>query len=112
MGKKNRKGIVYSTDPDFEYQYEQQAPEGTPKPEDQQLTVKLDKRNRKGKVVTLITGFVGTDEDLKGLGKELRVKCGTGGSTGRTGGKTEILIQGDFSNKIQEYLKQLGYRVN
>lgn len=108
MAKKKKQkwdGMVYSTDPDFEF--EGDSEEETLDPEEQDLRVLLDKRNRKGKSVTLITGFVGNDEDLKSLGKILKSKCGVGGSA-KDG---EILVQGDFREKITTELKSMGYRV-
>lgn len=108
MGKKNKKGggLVYSTDPDFEYQDEDEFVE-TPAPEDQNLRVVIDKRNRKGKVVTVVADFEGAEEDLKDLGKELKNKCGSGGSV-KDG---EILIQGDFKQKVADALRKMGYKV-
>ncbi|MDX5442986.1 MAG: translation initiation factor, partial [Hymenobacteraceae bacterium] len=79
--KKGRKGVIYSTNPDFEYNYEQEQEETTLPPQQQNLRVQLDKKARAGKQVTLITGFIGTEEDLKELGKMLKNKCGVGGST-------------------------------
>ncbi len=104
---KERLGVVYSTNPDYGYEKE-----GTEEPETlpasrQLLKVKLDKRNRKGKTVTLVSGFVGKEDDLKELGKMLKSKCGVGGSV-KDG---EILIQGDFSTKITGLLSDEGYRV-
>lgn len=104
---KNRKGIVYSTDDSFEYDEYGQAEEETLAPEDQRLVVSLDKRNRGGKAVTLVTGFVGQEEDLKDLGKTLKSKCGVGGSAK----EGEIIVQGDFRDKITDLLTDLGYRV-
>ncbi len=103
---KERLGVVYSTNPDFNYEKEDQQEEETLPPSKQRLIISLDKRNRKGKAVTLITGFKGSEEDLKVLGKELKSHCGTGGSV-KDG---EILIQGDFRVKVRSYLENSGYR--
>jgi translation initiation factor 1 len=104
--KKNREGIVYSTNDDFEYDYDESFEEETLPPTEQNLKVQLDKKARAGKKVSLITGFVGTAEDLKDLGKLLNSKCGVGGSA-KDG---EILIQGDFRDKIVETLTKEGYK--
>ncbi len=106
MAKYRQGGLVYSTNPDFNpAQDEQDAiTESLPKTQ-QKLRVLLDKKQRAGKVVTQVTGFVGKPEDLQALGKELKTKCGTGGSA-KDG---EILIQGDYREKIIAWLKDWGY---
>ena len=102
---KDRLNVVYSTNPDFKYEKEDEPEEDTLDKGKQLLRISLDKRNRKGKAVTLITGFIGTTEDLEALGKMLKVRCGVGGSA-KDG---EIIIQGDFRNKILELLQKEGY---
>lgn len=102
---KDRLNIVYSTNPDYNYAREEEEETPTVEPQKQNLRVQLDRKNRGGKVVTLITGFVGTDDDLKELGKFLKTKCGVGGAA-KDG---EIIIQGDFKQKIIELLKKEGY---
>jgi len=98
-------GIVYSTNQEFAYSEENQQEE-TLVPQKQQLRVLLDKKQRAGKAVTLIAGFVGNATDLEALGKILKQRCGVGGSV-KDG---EILIQGDFRQKILTILVQQGYR--
>ncbi len=112
MGKitndwKDRLGVVFSTNPDFQYENNQEESADTLPPQQQNLMVFLDKKNRKGKSVTLISGFVGKVEDLKELGKLLKSKCGVGGSI-KDG---EILIQGNFCDRIIEILKSEGFKV-
>ena len=105
--RKNRSGIVYSTDEQFEYRYDESQEIETLPPAQQQLRVMLDKKQRAGKQVTLITGFIGKEDDLRVLEKKLKAKCGSGGSS-KDG---EIVIQGDFRTKVMDFLKQEGYRV-
>ncbi|MEE1142532.1 MAG: translation initiation factor [Bacteroidales bacterium] len=109
MSKKNsnRIGVVYSTNPDFEYEEIEELEEETLPNNQQKLYVQLDKKQRAGKQVTLITGFVGRSEDLERLGKELKNKCGVGGSVK----DNEILLQGDFRQKVIDYLMQKDYKV-
>ena len=102
---KNRDGVVYSTSDNYDYQYDGDGEQETLDPGDQQLYVGLDKKARAGKQVTLVSGFVGTDDDLKDLAKTLKSKCGVGGSA-KDG---EILIQGDFRDKIVDILHSSGY---
>lgn len=104
---KERLGVVYSTNPEFSYNKEQEEENNTLPPPQQNLKVMLDKKQRKGKAVTLVCGFVGSDTDLKELGKNLKSKCGVGGTV-KDG---EILIQGDFCNRVIELLKNDGYKV-
>lgn len=99
-------GIVFSTNPDQEYSTFEEEIQETLKPAHQDLRVQLDKKQRGGKAVTLITGFRGNDEDLKSLGKILKSKCGVGGAV-KDG---EILIQGDFRQKVMDLLLIEGYK--
>ncbi len=102
---KNRSGIVYSTNPDFKPQQEETQQETLP-PAQQDLRVLRDSKQRGGKTVTLIRGFVGSEDDLEKLTKLLKTKCGTGGST-KDG---EIIIQGDKREQVMEILLKEGYR--
>jgi translation initiation factor 1 len=110
MGKKsknNRINIVYSTNSEYNYDYEKdKKPSQTLPPQQQNLKVFLESKKRGGKTVTLITGFVGKEEDLEALGKMLKVKCGVGGSVK----DNEILIQGDFRERVIELLIKEGYK--
>lgn len=102
--KSDNNGTVYSTNPDYVFDYGEEEVI-TLEPAKQNLRVMLDKKQRAGKKVTLITGFKGSDFDLAVLGKELKSACGVGGSV--KGG--EILLQGDFREKVLALLLQKGY---
>jgi len=104
---KERLGVVFSTNPDFQYEKENEEEEATLSPQQQNLRVMLDRKKRKGKTVTLVSGFVGSEADLKKLGKLLKSKCGVGGTV-KDG---EILIQGDFCERVMDILKNEGYKV-
>ncbi len=104
--KKNAR-VVYSTNPDYRYEEENQEEVVNLPPSQQKLYLSLDKKQRKGKKVTLITGFAGNNDDLKSLGKRLKTSCGSGGSV-KDG---EILVQGDFREKIKSILEKEGYKV-
>jgi translation initiation factor 1 len=106
MNKKHRNGIVYSTDPDFNYDHGEEEEVETLPLHEQQLKVILDTKRRRGKAVTLIRGFVGSSADLKTLSKTIKIKCGTGGSV-KDG---EIVVQGDVRDRVVEVLAGLGYR--
>ena len=101
--KKNRKGVMYSTNPNFEYQYKNQVIK-TLANTNQYLKVCIDK-HRAGKIAVIIKDFVGTKDDLNALGKLLKTKCGVGGSA-KSG---EIIIQGDVRDKVMEILGKEGY---
>ncbi|MEL6637167.1 MAG: translation initiation factor [Bacteroidota bacterium] len=103
--KSNRTGVVYSTNPNFEYTYGAEEEGAAVAAKDQRLRIFLDKKQRKGKEVTLIRGFVGSDDDLKALGKHLKSKCGVGGSV-KDG---EIIIQGNHRDRILQLLLDAGY---
>lgn len=108
MAKKkpsDRNGFVYSTDPDFQYEGEEIQEQETLPPAQQQLRIKLDTKQRAGKAVTLVAGFIGTAEDLEQLGRQLRNYCGTGGSV-KNG---EAIVQGDQRDKICQWLQKNGY---
>ena len=103
---KKRLGVVFSTNPDFQYEEEAVSEPETREPSKQNLLVSIDRKGRGGKQVTLVTGFVGTSDDLAELGRTLKVKCGVGGSA-KDG---EITIQGDFRERVTTLLKDMGYR--
>jgi len=107
MVKKKDKNsrIVYSTNSDFEFDNEEESIETLP-PNQQKLIIRLDKKQRRGKQVTLVSGFVGTDDDLKELGKMLKSRCGVGGSAK----EGKIIIQGEFREKIKQLLSAMGYQ--
>lgn len=98
--------MVYSTNPDYQFQQEETFEEETLEPKDQKLIVAIDKKGRAGKQVTAVSGFVGKEEDLEALGKTLKTKCGVGGSV-KDG---VILIQGDQRDKITGILTNMGYK--
>ena len=102
---KKRLGVVYSTNPDFSYQENSDIEVETLTPSSQKLIVGIDRRNRGGKQVTIVSGFVGAESDLKELGKTLKIKCGVGGSA-KDG---EITVQGDLRDKVVALLQQMGY---
>ena len=102
---KDRLNVVYSTNPDFNYDMDDDQEQVTLDKNKQNLRVSLDRKNRGGKVVTLITGFVGTENHQKELGKLLKSKCGVGGSA-KDG---EIIVQGDFKQKVIDLLIKEGY---
>ncbi len=101
--KKNRKGVMYSTNPDFEFEYEDNEMETLPNNQ-QNLKVCIDK-HRAGKIAVIIRNFIGNTDDLKALGKILKAKCGVGG-TAKNG---EIIIQGDVRDKVMDILEKEGY---
>lgn len=103
---KNRDGVVYSTADSFEYQYQQDHEAETLPAQQQNLKVMLDKSGRAGKQVTLVSGFIGSADDLAILGKLLKSKCGVGGSV-KDG---DVLIQGDVREKVLQILSKEGYK--
>lgn len=108
MSKKNKgdiNGFVFSTNPDFRFEEEASAPQETLAVNQQKLRIKLETKHRGGKAVTLVSGFVGKEEDLEELGKKLKNFCGTGGSA-KDG---EIIIQGDQRDKVLQWLLKNGY---
>ena len=104
--KKNRINVVYSTNPNFEYEEEFDEVSSIPFSE-QNLYVLLDRKNRGGKTLTLIEWFTGSDEDASDLAKKLKQKCGVGGGFKQG----EIYVLGDHRNKVQQFLKDLGANV-
>ncbi len=102
---KERLNIAYSTNPDFQYSTDEMEENETLPKQQQKLRVSIEKNHRGGKTVTIVRNFIGTSDDMKELGKLLKTKCGVGGSTK----EGEILIQGDFKEKVIEILKKEGY---
>lgn len=107
MAKKEKRNVVYSTNPNFQFEYEEEECQESIAPEEQLLYVSIDRKQRGGKEVTLVEGFVGPEEELKDLGKILKSKCGVGGSV-KDG---EILIQGNFKTKVADILQNQGFKV-
>ncbi len=103
--KNNIFGVVFSTDPDFEFSPEEDEQEDDLPADQQPLKIWLDRKQRKGKEVTLISGYVGSDDSLKELGKLLKNKCGVGGSVK----EGEILLQGNHRDKVLKILHENGY---
>ena len=103
---KSRLGMVYSTNPDYQFEQEEVPQQETLPAKEQKLIVKIDKKGRGGKQVTVVEGFIGRDDDLEDLGKMLKSKCGVGGSV-KDG---IILVQGDQREKITNILTSLGYK--
>jgi translation initiation factor 1 len=106
MKKNNSSGIVFSTNPDLKLSDEEEIINTLP-PQQQNLIIFLDKKQRAGKSVTIIKGFIGLESDLQDLGKFLKTKCGVGGSVK----DNEVIIQGDFRNKIKLLLEETGYKI-
>lgn len=102
---KDRLNIVYSTNPDFNYQLDEEEEPATVDSKQQKLRVSIEKKGRGGKTVTVISGFIGPEDDLKELGRLLKTKCGVGGAV-KDG---EILIQGEFKQRIIDLLKAEGF---
>jgi translation initiation factor 1 len=109
MSKKNKPdmhGFVYSTNPDFSFQPEENNETETLQPAQQKLKIKLETKHRAGKAVTLVENFIGTNNDLEALGKKLKNFCGTGGSV-KDG---EIIVQGDQRDKVLQWLLKNNYK--
>ncbi|HEY0433305.1 MAG TPA: translation initiation factor [Chitinophagaceae bacterium] len=104
--KPDPRGFVYSTDPNFQFESNEQENMQTVAPALQKLQVRLDQKNRGGKAVTLVQKFIGETADLETLGKQLKTHCGTGGAV-KDG---EIIIQGDQRDKIMQWLQKNGYK--
>ena len=102
---KSRLQVVYSTNPDYNYVTDDEPEAETLPKQQQKLRVQMEKNHRGGKTVTIVRGFVGTDDDLKALAKLLKTRCGVGGSAK----EGEIIIQGDFKSKVIELLVKEGY---
>jgi len=107
MAKKKFTNVVYSTNPNFQFEVEEEETVDTLPKNQQKLYVSIDKKQRAGKEVTLIEGFIGSEDDLKELGKMLKGKCGVGGSV-KDG---EVIIQGNFRDKVMDLLVKDGFQV-
>lgn len=108
MSKKNKpnsRGFIYSTDPNFRFENEEEQKQTTLQPSQQKLRIRLDTKHRAGKAVTLIQGFIGSINDVEQLGKTLKNYCGTGGSVK----DFEVIVQGDQCDKILQWLLKNGY---
>ncbi len=106
MKKFNKNGLVYSTNPDLMRQTDDENEKEYLPVDQQKITIRLDKKHRAGKVVTLITGFDEDHKKIESIGKELKKYCGTGGTTEENG----VLIQGDTRDKVQQWLRKNGYK--
>lgn len=109
MGKNSKNkpfGVVFSTNQDFEYEFDGEEEDDTLSTDKQRLRVHMEKKGRKGKPVSIVTGFVGTEADLTDLARTLKTKCGIGGSA-KDG---EIILQGTMTDKIVAVLQKLGYQ--
>jgi translation initiation factor 1 len=110
MSKKNKpdaRGFVFSTDPNFSFEQEQ-SDTNTLQPKEQKLRIRLDTKHRAGKAVTLIQGFIGKEEDVEVLGKQLKNYCGSGGAVK----DWEIIVQGDHRDKVLQWLQKNGYTLS
>ena len=103
---KHLKGVVYSTDPGYQYKKDDADEHETLRPEKQQLRVRIEKNHRGGKTVTMVSGFIGKQDDLEALAKTLKTKCGAGGSA-KDG---EVLIQGEMKERVVKLLNEMGYK--
>ncbi len=107
MGKNSKKsGTVYSTNPNFQFEIDEEEKFDTLTPNQQELRVHLDRKNRAGKTATIVKGFIGSDDDLIALGKQLKSACGVGGSV-KDG---EIIIQGEKRDQVMAYLEKKSYK--
>ena len=103
---KSRLGVVFSTNSEFDYQENKTEEISTLPPAQQKLIVSIDRKQRAGKQVTLVSGFVGSDDDLQALAKILKTKCGVGGSAK----EGVVILQGDFRDRVVDYLQTAGYK--
>lgn len=105
MSKRRPEGVVYSTNPDFQYHYDDEPEATTLEPARQKLRVNIERHHRGGKTATVVKGFVGTDADLQELARQLKSRCGVGGSAK----EGEIIIQGELKEKVTALLASMGY---